>query len=167
MDTIFYGFEQFDHDMRSIVHQIGSRRFDLIVGVARGGCLPAVCLSHTLKIPATMVDWSTRDGANVRAESINDYFERISGEYDNILIVDDLIDSGRSMSELIRTAKKFCNVSVATLLHNTDVHLGVDHYRGTEYNRTDEPRYFDFWWEMYGTSEPKYIDFWKEKYGSV
>lgn len=149
MDTIIYSFDDFDRDMDNIVTKIGDRRFDLIIGINRGGCLPAVCLSHALKIPATMIDWSTRDGANIHPRSLYGYFEEISGSYKQILIVDDLIDSGTSMKKLITTASLFCNVTVATLLHNTDVDLEVEHYYGTAYSRKTEPRYFDFWWEMY------------------
>ena len=149
MDTIVYSFDHFNDDVQRIIEKIHQRRFNLIVGVNRGGCLPAVCLSHALKIPATMIDWSTRDGANVHPKSLHGYFEDISDRYKEILIVDDLIDSGTSMSKLIRTASIFCNVSIATLLHNTDVDMKVDHYWGTAYSRKEESRYFDFWWEMY------------------
>lgn len=149
METIIYSFDDFDRDMTTIVEKIGDRRFDLIVGVNRGGCLPAVCLSHALHIPATMIDWSTRDGANVHPQSLYGYFEEISATYKDILIVDDLIDSGTSMKKLLQTAALFCDVSIATLLHNTDVEIKVDHYWGTAYSRKTEPRYFDFWWEMY------------------
>lgn len=149
MDTILYTQTNFNDDMGRILSKIEDRKFDLIVGVNRGGCLPAVCLSHALKTPATMIDWSTRDGANVHPRSLYGYFEEISGQYKNILIVDDLIDSGASMANIIKTAKMFCNVSVATLLHNSDVQMNVDHYWGTLYSRATEKRYFDFWWEMY------------------
>jgi len=124
--------------------------FDLIIGINRGGCIPAVCLSHELKIPTTMIDFSTRDGANVYPESIYAYFAGLSSRYRNILLVDDLIDSGVSMSLLVQTASQFCNVSIATLLHNTDVNINVDHYWGTAYSRKTEPRYFDFFWEQIG-----------------
>lgn len=149
MDTIQYTQEHFNEDMQRVIDKIGDRRFDLIIGVNRGGCLPAVCLSHALGIPATMIDYSTRDGVNIHPKSLYSYFEEISGRYKQVLIVDDLIDSGISMIKLLQTARMFCDVSVATLLHNTEVQLKVDHYWGTGYSRDHEKRYFDFWWEMY------------------
>lgn len=149
MDTILYTQEQFNQDMETLIRKIDQRRFNLIVGINRGGCLPAVCLSHSLKVPATMIDYSTRDGANVHPTSLDAYFEEIAKTYKSILLVDDLIDSGKSMEQLVRVSSAHCDVSVATLLHNTDLTLSVDHYWGTAYSRTSEPRYFDFWWEMY------------------
>lgn len=150
MNTIFYDKPWFDRDISHLYDQLKTKDIHLIVGINRGGCLPAVCLSHALKLPATMIDWSTRDGANVHPRSLYGYFEEISGKYKNVLIVDDLVDSGTSMKKVLQTAQLFCNVGVATLLHNTDVNLDVAHYWGSSYSRRTEPRYFDFWWEMYG-----------------
>lgn len=148
-ETIVYTHEDFDRDMGRLVSQLKDKEFDLIIGLNRGGCLPAVCLSHALKKPATMIDWSTRDGANISPKSIYSYIIEVSANYKNVLIVDDLIDSGKSMKALLKPFTSYCNVTVATLLHNTDVELGVDHYHGTAYSRSVEKRYFDFWWEMY------------------
>lgn len=149
MEHIAYTQDNFNRDMTSLVDQLKYRQFDLIVGVNRGGCLPAVCLSHSLGIPATMIDFSTRDGVNIHPQSLYGYFEGLSDKYQDILIVDDLVDSGTAMKKLINTASQFCTVSVATLLHNVDVDLSVDHYWGTPYSRQIETRYFDFWWEVY------------------
>lgn len=148
--TILYSHEDFDRDMDILVEQLDGKVFDLIVGINRGGCLPAVCLSHALKIPCTMIDFSTRDGVNIHPVSIYGYFEGLTDHYDNILIVDDLIDSGVAMKKILSVATCFTRPTVATLLHNTDVDLGVEHYYGTAYSRKTELRYFDFWWEMYG-----------------
>lgn len=153
-ETIIYTHEDFDRDMGRLVSQLKDKQFDLIIGLNRGGCLPAVCLSHALKIPATMIDWSTRDGANIHPKSIYSYIIEVSLKHKNVLIVDDLIDSGKAMKALLEPVKAYCNVTVATLLHNTDVKLGVDHYWGTSYSRRVEKRYFDFWWEMYNSVQP-------------
>lgn len=148
MDTIYYSQSEFNDDMANLCEMLEGDPFDLIIGVNRGGCLPAVCLSHHLKIPATMIDWSTRDGANISPLDINEYFKTISTTFNKVLIVDDLIDSGISMEVLLETATKHCDVSVATLLHNIDVELNVPHYSSTKFSRKEEPRYFDFWWEV-------------------
>lgn len=149
-ETIFYSQANFDRDMKVLVGQLKGKGFDLIIGINRGGCLPAVCLSHALKIPTTMIDFSTRDGANIHPKSLYGFFEELTDHYDNILIVDDLVDSGTAMKKLLSVVKNFTEPTVATLLHNVDIDLGVDHYYGTPYSRNLEKRYFDFWWEVYG-----------------
>lgn len=147
--TIQYTQEKFNDDMANLCEMLEGNDFDLIVGINRGGCLPAVCLSHHLKIPATMIDYSTRDGVNISPQNIVDYFSKISDTYKHILLVDDLVDSGVSMTRLVSVAKAYCKqVSVATLLRNTDIDVGVPHFAGTTFSRQTEPRYFDFWWEV-------------------
>lgn len=150
MNKIKYDKDWFDRDIKSLVKQLKPLQFDIIVGVNRGGCVPAVILSHALKVPVTMIDYSTRDGANVYPKSLYRYFEDLSEEFTDILIVDDLVDSGKCIQEILTSARLFTCVSVATLLHNTDVKLPVNHYCGTMYSRKEDSRYFDFWWEEYG-----------------
>lgn len=150
MNTILYTQEHFNRDIKVLINQLKDKQFDIIVGINRGGCLPAVILSHALKTPVTMIDYSTRDGVNIYPPSLYQYFDSLSGTYPSILIVDDLVDSGKAMGEVVRNARMFHTVTVATLLHNVDVNIGVEHYFGTPYSRSIETRYFDFWWEMYG-----------------
>jgi hypoxanthine phosphoribosyltransferase len=152
MNTIKYDKNWFDNDVNSLIKQLRSTQFDIIVGINRGGCLPAVVLSHALKTPVTMIDFSTRDGVNVHPRSLYQYFEQLSALYKHVLIVDDLVDSGKAMLELVKHARMFHDVTVATLLHNGDVELPVKHYYGTMYSRKEDSRYFDFWWEEYGIS---------------
>lgn len=146
MDHIFYSFERFNRDINTIVQIIGSQKFDIIVGLSRGGCIPAVVLSHKLGIPATMLNLSTRDGVTTDL-NLYQYFENLSEKFFRILIVDDLVDSGKTIQWICNTSQIFCHTSLATLLHNTDVKIGIDHYFGTPFTRTLERRYFDFWWE--------------------
>lgn len=146
MDTIQYTYADFKRDIRTLVFQIDGKKYDFIVGINRGGSIPAVCLSHALKIPATMIDYSTRDGSNINPKCALEFFMRIRGS--KILIVDDLIDSGVSLKSLLTTANAYCDVEVATLLYNTDIKLDNKHYFGSMFSRQVEKRYFDFWWEV-------------------
>lgn len=150
MSTLLYTKEDYDRDISRLVGQLRDKQFDLIVGVSRGGCIPAVCLSHALQLPATMIDYSTRDGANINPESVYQLFSALSQHYGRILVVDDLVDSGKSLKQLLATVDIFSTPAAATLLHNTDVDIGFEHYYGTAYSRKTEPRFIDFWWEQYG-----------------
>ena len=149
LSNIQYTYEWFNKDISSLIEQLRDKPFDLIVGISRGGCIPAVCLSHALKVPTTMIDVSTRDGANIHPISLSEFFMGVYEDYSSVLIVDDLIDSGRSMDIILASAKLFGKPTLATLLHNVEVNTGVEHYYGTAFSRVDEPRYFDFWWEKF------------------
>ena len=146
-DNIYYSFYDYVTDIKRLTRQLRDYQFDLIVGVARGGCIPAIPLSHNLSVPYTSIDFSLRDGVNINPQNVYTFFESVTGRYKNILLVDDLVDSGNSMKQLILVVQNFTSPSVATLLRNVDVDLGVPHFCGTEFSRKKEPRYFDFWWE--------------------
>tara|TARA_Y100000385_G_scaffold125962_1_gene130976 strand:+ start:5662 stop:6081 length:420 start_codon:yes stop_codon:yes gene_type:complete len=77
-----------------IAHEAKKLGIEKVVGVARGGLVPGVIISHTLNVPFESLAWQTRDGDTrdaEKAESLNS---------DKVLIVDDLIDSGKTMMEL-------------------------------------------------------------------
>lgn len=133
-DTIEYDYFWFKRDLTSLIHQLKNKQFNRIIAAPRGGLILGTCLSHAL---------------NVRL--ITTVSECISiSPKSRVLIVDDLTDSGRAMKEWIAAVGigYQLDVSVATLLHNTEVELGVEHFYGTPYNRHNEKRYFDFWWEV-------------------
>ena len=70
---------------------------DLIVGLTRGGLIPAVILSHMLDKQMQSLNWSTRDhvekcsDAALAADAVDGL---------KILIVDDICDSGLTFREL-------------------------------------------------------------------
>jgi len=145
-----YGYNDFQIHIKSLVTQLKDQNIDYMVGVSRGGCIPAVVLSHALSIPVTMIDHTTRDGVNLNPVDLRDYFKYVTkkiGSNKNILIVDDIIDNGSTIMELLNVSNIFYNVSVACLLYNENVVTGVDVFYGRKYNRRIEKQYFNFWWE--------------------
>lgn len=148
-DTIVYSFRDFEHDVDELIAQLEDVEFDLIVGINRGGCIPAVVLSHALKTPCVQLNHSTRDGF-MQGELSN--FMTSIKQYNRVLFVDDIIDGGSSMKEIISVAEYYLQYcAVATLLYNIDTQFRnyADHYYGTAFSRKQETRYFDFWWELY------------------
>lgn len=157
-DTITYSMEDFDEDITTIlnrIHHVPSplRAFDLVIGVNRGGLVPGACISHALDLKLLSLNFCSR--SNFDPEAVVWYFEHaVDKGYTHCLLVDDLTDSGQTVEMLLNSAWQAKphppTISLCTLLHNTDLgDLGVDHYYGTGYSRKKEPRYFDFWWEMY------------------
>ena len=79
-------------------------RPDYIVGLVRGGVTPATMISHYLNIPCYTLDVRLRDH-NGKLESNVGMAQDAYGEYDgtsvegkNILIVDDINDSGTTLN---------------------------------------------------------------------
>ena len=121
---------------------------DCIVGLARGGLIPAVCLSHKLGLPMEVISLSLRDG---QVSSDKDLLEAQLinlDKYNNIAIVDDICDSGKTMHALdIRlNARGHSNIKWCTLLHKTSA-LFQPKIIGEVINEIDESDWVVFPWE--------------------
>jgi hypoxanthine phosphoribosyltransferase len=69
---------------------------DYIVGVARGGLVPAVMLSHYFKVPLHVLSVSFRDNANHNLSKLPAVAEELF--WPAALVVDDINDSGKTLS---------------------------------------------------------------------
>jgi len=68
---------------------------DCIVGLARGGLVPAVRLSHMLNIPMISLNLSLRDDKALGGLDLSQL-----DKYNNIAVVDDICDSGKTFHVL-------------------------------------------------------------------
>jgi len=69
---------------------------ELIVGLTRGGLMPAVILSHTLNIPMVAVQYSSKIGNGDKAHL--NVLPELNAH--SILLVDDICDSGETLNEV-------------------------------------------------------------------
>lgn len=144
---MFYSHLDFTQDADDLVHQItGSGKFyDYLVGVVRGGAIPAVYLSHRLGIPMRTVSWSTFHNDQMR-ESAMDIADDIA-DGKNILIVDDILDSGRTMVELLEDwGQPREKIGIAVLINNIRQPIQPDYF-GRSIDRDVDKEWVNFWWE--------------------
>ena len=113
------------HNIQALVWDLGRLlvvdefRPDLIVGVARGGLVPAVMLSHYMDIPMQSLHWSTRHNHGLE----NGVLTAEDIVYKKILIVDDIVDTGRTFKEIkdhMPVDSDWCNVRFASLQRRHD-----------------------------------------------
>lgn len=144
---MFYSFHDFKQDADSLVEQIttSGQFYDYIVGVVRGGAIPAVYLSHRLGIPMRSVAWSTFHKDQMIESALD-----IADDIDHgkkILIVDDILDSGRTMKELLEDwGHPRSNVGIAVLINNIRQDIVPD-FRGRVIDRDVDKEWINFWWE--------------------
>ena len=137
--------------MACIHQQIRSSEntFDYIVGISRGGLVPATVLSHRLAIPLRVVEWSLRDSKtkSVPAEIKKDIH---SGK--KILIVDDIIDGGETILTLINHlgATDIKNHKVACIVYNKAQPFITPDYWFNSIDRNEDKAWVNFWWENNG-----------------
>jgi len=89
---------------------------DCIVGLARGGLVPAVRLSHILGIPMVSVNLSLRDNQIATDLDLSQL-----AKYNNIAVIDDICDSGKTLHVLDLHLQDLgiANIQWCTLLHKT------------------------------------------------
>jgi hypoxanthine phosphoribosyltransferase len=155
---------------------IDSWKPDYIVGITRGGAIPAVMISHYLDVPCYTLSVSLRDHESTEsncwmAEDAWGYggsFEGkpIQDEYEqkNILIVDDMNDSGATLNWIMKDWAASCipdsalwkeiwgnNVRFAVIFDNLGSQCEIKmNYVGEEINKLENDVWIDFpyedWW---------------------
>lgn len=140
MKTIKYPYNEYKKDLNTLVKQIQKKniKYDFVLGVERGGLIPAVHLSHRLGIPLKTLSWSSqlKDGSMLTWFILRNK---------KILLVDDIVDSGKTFLEIFG---KYWDMDTAVLIYNNinESKIKPDYY-GRMINRKDTPEWFDFWWE--------------------
>ncbi len=121
---------------------------DHIVGIGRGGLVPAAYLSHRTGISLLSVDYSS--GVPSFAGELIEKLAVATREGRAILLVDDINDSGGTIEALRRSLIDHGGVPervrVAVLIDNLRSAARVD-YRSRTIDRIDDKRWFVFPWE--------------------
>lgn len=149
MDNLVYTWSDFDNDILGISKQLQDAEWvpDYIVGVKRGGLIPAVKLSHIFNKPLIMMSCQLRDSNDkeVRLYEV----EEISNDK-KVLIVDDICDSGITMSQIIlkfySNGFNIDNIKTSSLIYNTSQKFVVDYY-AKDIDRSIDERWIIFPWE--------------------
>ncbi len=121
---------------------------DYLVGIGRGGLVPACYLSHRTGLPLLSVDHSTGD-LGFGADLLDKLADKIrSGA--RLLIVDDINDSGATINHLRAAIEAKVDaperLRVAVLVHNVRSKARVE-YHGSEIDRDRDKSWYVFPWE--------------------
>ena len=181
MKKVFYSWSDVEGACIDIARSIvnSNWRPDYIVGITRGGAIPAVMLSQFFNVPMKPLQVSLRDSGEcvsdlAMAEDAFGYVPEddratIKSRWDisykkNILIVDDINDSGATINWIKKDWPSGCfpnetnvwdhvwhhNVKFAVLTNNLSSNAEVDYY-SWEVNKSEDDCWLVYPWE----------DFWK------
>ena len=137
-------WDEYDELVSSIASQLADWTPDAIIGLTRGGLVPAVQLSHMYNAKLYCLNISLRDG-KASSESFN--WKRLE-KYENILIVDDINDSGATLWEVANQmyGRWVSKPRFATLVSKESSEY-LDLICGEKINKEEEDNWIVFPWE--------------------
>lgn len=154
-DLYYIPYETFLGDVRAVAARISADDWkpDFVIGIGRGGLVPAVFISHQLNLPMLSVDHSSKV-PGFADELLRKVAEK-SAAGERLLFVDDINDSGGTIAYIRKLlAETGCdsgNLRFAVVLDNVRSQARVD-YRAETIDRDSDKRWFVFPWEAVGMS---------------
>lgn len=168
-DKLYLDYSAVQNHVQKIAREIllSSWHPEYIVGITRGGLLPANLLSQFLRVPMTSLDVSLRDNDTIPNESaawIAD--DALAGK--NILIVDDINDTGATLKWIVDDWQASCrpqspewkqvwghNVRFASIVDNAISEFRGCNYKGITIDKGENDVWVVFPWEDWWLDKPK------------
>lgn len=148
--------DSFLADVRAVADKVRTGKWipDFVIGIGRGGLVPAVFISHRLNLPMLSIDHSSKEPGF--ADELLGKVAAKSAAGTKLLFIDDINDSGGTIDYIRRIlAQNGCdhgNLRFAVLLNNLRSKVEVD-YWSQVIDRAADKRWFVFPWEAEGTSD--------------
>ena len=151
MKEIILTNNDISNQVQSIIRKIHLDNWmpDLIVGITRGGLIPATMISHYLNKPMKILNVSFRDGLETPIID-NELLKHITDEL-NILLVDDINDTGKTLSWIKeKYSMAVSNVRFAVLVENAGSQFKDVDYYAMDIDKNEEDLWVVFpyenWW---------------------
>lgn len=149
-------YEDFLAKVRLLSRQVqqGDWQPEFVIGIGRGGLVPAVYISHQLGLPMLSIDHSSKLPGF--ADELLAKVAAMSAEGRRLLFVDDINDSGSTIQYirdlLTRNGCDAGNTRFAVVINNLRSKVEVDLWADV-IDRSQDKRWFVFPWEAVGTRE--------------
>ena len=140
----YYGYKTFENDTKKLIEQSREYQPDTIVAIARGGMMLGQLMGYGL---------SVRNVQSIHVESYDDEYQResvtIFGDCDlkrseRILVVDDIVDSGKTLQAILKYFKKSAPHAIiksASLFYKHSAVIQPD------YTIHEATEWINFFWE--------------------
>lgn len=145
MEKLYYSYELFRKDTQKLVDKCRPYEPEILLAVARGG----LTLSHLMAQALDMRNLYTLNSIHYEGELKLDTFNIFSipdvSHAKRVLVVDDIVDSGETMEEILKLLnKKFPEVEfkLATLFYKKTALLQPD------FTVREANEWIDFFWEV-------------------
>ena len=165
MKKIYYSWQAIEKQTQEILRQIQTSDWcpDYVIGLTRGGLVPANLISQYLKIPMECLKVSLRDDGSQPEHNLWMAEDAANGK--RILVVDDINDTGATLNWIEKdwpegntmydwTDVWNNNVRFAVLVNNAASEYKRIDYSCVDINKVEEPSWIVFPWEDWWQSKP-------------
>ena len=115
---------------------------DLILSINRGGCVPGVFLSHKMGVRHEVYSFDFN-----RDSKIDSLYNKIVSNHTSVLIIDDINDTGNTLSNICEVFKEYLSkLKFAVLINNKSSSFEVDYYSG-QIDKSTDNSWIVFPWE--------------------
>ena len=142
----YFTIDDMKKTLSEIISQMKSSNFtpEIIFSINRGGCIPGVYLSHRINVQHKVINIQLRDDLN--SPNIKSLSNIIS-VYNNILIIDDINDTGSTFNFIKKSFKNHNKkLYYASLIENKTSSFKVNFF-GKIIDKSVDPKWIVFPWE--------------------
>ena len=145
MKKLYYGYDLFINDTQILVDKCRDFKPEILLAVARGGLTLSHLMAQAMNIRNLYALNSIHYDGEKKLDSFN-IFNIPDLSYSNkVLIIDDIIDSGETMKEILSILKeKFPNIEfkIASLFYKTTALIKPD------FSVREANEWIEFFWEV-------------------
>jgi hypoxanthine phosphoribosyltransferase len=163
MKKVYYTWQDVENQTQEILRQLQRDAWqpDYVVGLTRGGLVPANLISQYLEVPMETLKVSLRDASMEHPPESNLWMAEDAYRRKKILIVDDINDSGATLNWIKKDWEDSClpesdrwfevwgdNVRIAVLVDNEASKSQLNsNYSAIGLNKAEEDCWIVFPWE--------------------
>lgn len=162
MKKLYISYDEMNGHILNIVREMYADNFrpDYVVGIVRGGSVPALHISHLLDVSCKMIN--VKIAGNKEFHGFKFIVDEVIDNNKKILIVDDINDTGFTFTNLRKHCREYAekkwldvndvyaNVKTAALVNNAVSSYEVD-YSSLQINKAENDCWvvfpFENWWE--------------------
>ncbi len=102
----YYDYKEFVQDIENLYQQTKSYEPDIILAIARGGVTLGHFLAEKYKLRELLTLNSVHYDNTQKLDNVSLFNIPNLSKYKKVLIVDDIVDSGESLREIVKVLKK-------------------------------------------------------------
>ena len=145
MEKLYYSYDLFVKDTQLLVYKCRDFEPEILLAVARGGLTLAHLMSQAMDMRNLYTLNSIHYEGDLKLDTFNIFNIPDVSHAKKVLIVDDIVDSGETIREILKVLnEKFPNVEfrLATLFYKKTAVLKPDYYI------KEANQWIDFFWEV-------------------